>query len=100
MDKLVRDEIPNVIPVNELSRFKFTTLDDCKYAEELKKKLLEEVHEYLQAENIEELADIYEVLDAIIKFKSFDSAEINLVKQNKRNNRGGFERRLLMQKVL
>lgn len=100
MNKLVRDEIPRVIPADKLSFFKFTTLNDAEYAEELKKKLLEEVHEYIQAENMEELADIYEVLEAIIKFKSFNHKDIDLVKQNKRDERGGFEKCLLMQSIV
>jgi len=99
MNKLVRDYIPNVIPKEDLHRFRFVRLTDEDYAEHLKKKLVEEVAEYLQAENKEELADIYEVLEAIIKFKGFDLEEVRQVQQNKRDVRGGFEERLLMQKV-
>ncbi len=99
MKKLVRDEIPRIIPSTESHLFRFVTLSDLEYAEQLKKKLVEEVEEYLEAENIEELADVYEVLDAIIKFKSFDLGEIHKVKKNKRDQRGGFENRLLMEKI-
>ena len=99
MKKLVRDKIPNVIPAAESHLFQFVPLSDVEYSEELKKKLVEEVEEYLKAENIEELADIYEVLDAIIKFKTFDVDEIHRVKKNKLDQRGGFEERLLMERV-
>ncbi len=99
MKKLVRDKIPNIIPAAESHLFKFVPLADAEYAEQLKKKLVEEVKEYLEAENVEELADIYEVLDAIIKFKTFDSEEIHRVKQTKLDLRGGFEKRLLMERV-
>lgn len=99
MHKLVRDEIPKIIPDTQSHLFRFIILSDVEYAEQLKKKLVEEVEEYLQSENVEELADIYEVLDAIIKFKAFDLDEIRRFKENKRDQRGGFEKRLLMEKV-
>ncbi len=97
--KLVRDNIPKIISDSQLDRFRFVTLSDEEYAKQLKKKLLEEVEEYLQEENMEELADIYEVLDAIVQFKKFDPNEILKVKQKKLNERGGFEKRLLMEVV-
>ncbi len=97
--KLVRDNIPKIISDFQLDRFRFVTLSDEEYAKQLKKKLLEEVEEYLQDENMEELADIYEVLDAIVQFKKFDPNEIFKVKQKKLNERGGFEKRLLMEVV-
>ena len=99
MNKLVRDKIPNIIPIDALSYLRFIPLNDREYADELKKKLVEEVEEYLKAENIEELADIYEVLEAIIKLKKFDPKEINQVKKEKKEQRGGFEKRLFMERI-
>ena len=99
MNKLVRDNIPKFIPATESHSFKFTPLAEPEYGEELKKKLVEEVEEYLQSENAEELADIYEVLEAIIKLKSFDFEEIKRIKQKKHDQRGGFEKRLFMERI-
>ena len=60
-NKLVRDKIPEII--NSDNGVAITrTLHDVEYLNELNKKLQEEVKEYLEADNIEELADIVEVI--------------------------------------
>ena len=61
MSKLVRDLIPNVIPADKLSLYKFSIVDKEQYAFLLRNKLQEEVDEYLESEDKEELADILEV---------------------------------------
>jgi predicted house-cleaning noncanonical NTP pyrophosphatase (MazG superfamily) len=99
MAKLVRDLTPAAIPQEKLHLFRFTTLSELEYGEYLKKKLREEVEEYLETENVEELADIYEVLDSIIKLKQFHLDEIELMQNQKRMQRGSFEKRLLMENV-
>lgn len=64
MGKLVRDNIDQIIkkagktPVIRI-------LDDAEYLEELRKKLQEEVTEFLADNSIEELADILEVVYAL-----------------------------------
>ena len=57
MSKLVRDLIPNVIPVDKLCLYKFSIVDKEQYAFLLRNKLQEEV----ESEDKEELADILEV---------------------------------------
>lgn len=99
MSKLVRDLIPEVIPEDKQNLFRFTVLDDAEYRKQLNLKLKEEVNEYLEAENIEELADILEVVDALIKLNNFDRKELNEMKEDKKKNRGGFEKRLLMENI-
>ncbi len=69
-NKLVRDLIPQVI---EKSGKQFTTriLEDEEYIMELRKKLQEEVQEYLEADNdkdsLEELADLMELIHTLTK---------------------------------
>lgn len=99
MTKLVRDFIPNVIPADKLHLYKFSIVDKERYAVLLKNKLLEEVNEYLEAENQEELADIFEVMDALMKLQNFEKEEVLAIQKQKREERGGFEKRLLMEKV-
>ena len=66
--KLVRDKIPEIIlKDNELPTTRI--LDDEEYIKELNRKLQEEVNEYLEAENIEEMVDILEVIRAILEHK-------------------------------
>jgi predicted house-cleaning noncanonical NTP pyrophosphatase (MazG superfamily) len=99
MAKLVRDLIPNVIPADKQHLYKFSTVDKEKYAVLLKNKLVEEVNEYLEAENKEELADILEVMDALMKLQDFKKEEVLAIQKQKREERGGFEKQLLMEKV-
>lgn len=99
MSKLVRDLIPNVIPTDKLNLYKFSEVSEEHYKSLLKDKLVEEVKEFLEAENMEELADIFEVIDAIMKLKNFDESEVLAIQKKKREDRGGFEKRLLMEKV-
>lgn len=99
MSKLVRDLIPNIIPKEILHLCKFSIVDEEQYSILLKNKLQEEVDEYLQDENEEELADILEVIDAIITLKGFNKDKIMEIKQQKKIDRGGFEKRILMEKI-
>lgn len=94
-NKLVRDKIPDIIkakgqtPVTHIA-------DESEYWAKLKEKLSEEVVEFQEAESIEELADVLEVLDAIIALKHFDKNQISAVQKKKRDERGGFEKRIIL----
>ena len=99
MSKLVRDLIPEIIPQEKMGLYQFKKVGEEEYNQLLKKKLMEEAMEYTEAENIEELADLFEVIDAIIKLKKFDKNDILEVQRKKREERGGFENRLLMETV-
>ena len=99
MSKLVRDLIPDIIPTEKLPLYKFTIVNKEQYAILLRNKLQEEVDEQLEAENMEELADILEVIDAIITLKGFNKEEIMQIKQQKKLTRGGFEKQILMETI-
>lgn len=97
-NKLVRDKIPEVIqasgghPVTRI-------LDDREFYRELLSKLKEEVNEFLESEEPEEIADIYEVLDAIICFRGVRAEEIRTLQNQKRLDRGGFNQRIFLNGV-
>jgi len=87
--KLVRDKIPDIIrQQGEIPSVKI--LSDDEYLLELEKKLSEEVREYQESKEIEELADILEILYAICEAKNYSISELNRIREEKLNRRGGF----------
>jgi predicted house-cleaning noncanonical NTP pyrophosphatase (MazG superfamily) len=98
-NKLVRDKIPEIIlKDNELPSTRI--LNDEEYIQELNKKLQEEVNEYLEAENIEEMVDILEVIRAILEHKGVTYEEIEEKRIKKATKRGAFKEKIYLEKVL
>lgn len=97
-NKLVRDRIPEII---ELSGKTCTveTLSDEKYLVMLDAKLNEELAEYQESKSLEELADLLEVMGAVVKARGYSWDELTEVRKKKREARGGFEKKLLLKEV-
>lgn len=74
-------------------------LNETEYYLELKKKLVEEVDEFLAATNIEELADIVEVIYALVKAIGHDVRKLDEVRRKKNSERGSFEQRLFIESI-
>ena len=96
--KLVRDKIPEIIK-NSNKTPKTHIANNDEYWKELKDKLLEEVNEFLEDNNSEELADIQEVLYAIYDFKGFSKEEIESIRSKKENERGAFKNKIILESV-
>ena len=97
-NKLVRDNIPNIISENgekPITR----VLTDEEYIRELNLKIEEEVKEYLLDFSVEELADIEEVIRAILDYKNVSYEEFENVRLNKVNKRGAFKERMFLERV-
>ena len=97
-NKLVRDRIPEIIEASGKS-CACETLSDERYIELLNKKLQEEVTEYLESGTLEELADIGEVMHAILDYKGIPLEEYQRVRNEKLQERGGFIKRILLKEV-
>ena len=97
--KLVRDRIPEIIEASGKS-CKIAILSDEEYSLELNKKLLEEVNEYLESGEVEELADIKEVFLAILEAKQISNENLEEIRLNKVEKRGAFKKRLYLEKEL
>jgi predicted house-cleaning noncanonical NTP pyrophosphatase (MazG superfamily) len=96
LPKLVRDKIPQRLVKKGISHtVRIESLDNL-YASHLRAKLREEVDEYLEHECIEELADILEVLDALIEFRGFDRIKLEKFKARKQREAGGFTGRVVL----
>lgn len=90
VSKLVRDRIPDLIRKSgrepEITHVKG---EDMKIA--LKDKLVEEALELRDTERVEEeLADVLEVVDAIIRQYGIDREHLESIKKKKLDLRGGF----------
>ena len=85
--KLVRDKIPEIIK-NKGGTPIIHIADKKEYWQKLKAKLSEEVAEFQKDESMEELADILEVVDAIIAFKKFSKKKLVFVQKQKAANAG------------
>jgi len=102
-DKLVRDNIPDIILRNGEKPFT-RVLDDEDYWQYLLKKDKEELDEVKLAESLEErkkeLADKLELIRAMAEFSGFSLDDIIEEASVKRQKNGGFEKRLLLEKVI
>ena len=98
-NKLIRDKIPEIV---ELSGKKAIVeeLNDISYKKHLDEKLGEELQEYLSSDNVDELADLIEVIYAILKYKGLDISEFELIRKRKAEKRGAFDKRLLLKEVI
>lgn len=97
-NKLVRDRIVEIIE-NKGEMPNYHTLSDKEYLDELHKKLFEEANEFIEQDDKEELADVLEVLYAIAKAKKIDLNEVEKIRLEKRQKRGGFDKKLFLETV-
>ena len=98
-EKLVRDKIPEIIEKSG-KQFEIEILSDEKYLELIDKKLDEELAEYHKDQNIEELADLLEVIYAATKARGYSIEDLEKVRVEKTEKRGGFDKKILLKKVI
>ena len=98
-NKLVRDRIPEII---ESSGKSCTTeiLSAEDYLRMIDAKLDEELAEYHKDQNIEELADLLEVIRAAAIARGYTLDDLERVRAEKAVKRGGFEKRILLKTVV
>jgi predicted house-cleaning noncanonical NTP pyrophosphatase (MazG superfamily) len=97
-NKLVRDKIPEIIRDKGENPITHIATEE-EYSKKLKEKLKEEVDEFLEENSAEELADVLEVVEEIKKLKEFSEEDIGDIKQKKKDARGGFEEKIILEKV-
>jgi len=99
-NKLVRDRIPEIMDSKGKQYTIRQLADGMEKGVYLKKKLQEEVHEFLENPCIEELADIKEVLLALADSLGYIPEELEFVRVSKRIERGSFEDGIVLEEVL
>ena len=97
-DKLVRDRIPEIIEASG-NKCAVEVVSDEIALEYLYKKLGEEVNELLSDKNLDEIADVMEVLFAIGKKYGYSEDEVLSRRNEKKNSRGGFENNLILKRT-
>ncbi|MEA4826891.1 MAG: nucleoside triphosphate pyrophosphohydrolase [Clostridium sp.] len=97
-NKLVRDKIPQIIE-NSNKAFDIHIASKEEALELLHIKLDEDVTEFHEDKNLEELADIMEVLFALAKNLGYSEGELLTKRLQKREIRGGFDKNIVLEKV-
>jgi len=102
-NKLIRDRIPEITqehgrePVVKI-------LNKKEFIRELRKKIFEEAKELNEGRGvknlIEELIDIQEIIDTIIKEKKLKFSDFRQRQTQKRKKRGGFKKKLFLIKTV
>ncbi len=98
-NKLVRDKIPEIIRKDNCTPIT-KVLNNEEYMDELNKKLKEETNEYLVDNNVEELADIVEVIYAILDSKDVSIEEFETIRKAKIEKRGAFKNKIFLEKSI
>ena len=94
-NKLVRDLIPDIIEASG-AKCKTKILSNDEYLEMIDKKLDEELLEYHADQNIEELADLLELIYAAAIARGYTIKELEEVRSMKAEKRGGFSKKIFL----
>ena len=97
-NKLVRDLIPEIIEADGKTCVT-KVLDDKTYLEMIDAKFDEELAEYHKDQNIEELADILELIYAATKARGYTIEQLEQVRAKKAEKRGAFDKKILLVEV-
>lgn len=98
-NKLVRDKIPENIDNMKGRKSKYKILDDAEYLKELNRKVIEEANEFIEENSIEELGDLMEVLNAIMKLKGYKLEEVNKIMKEKNEKKGAFDNKIFLEYI-
>ena len=98
-NKLVRDKIPEIIESSGKKAITTVLSNEEEYLTELDRKLNEECAEYQQDKNIEELADMLEVIYAITLARGYSVEELEQIRREKAEKRGRFNDRIFLKEV-
>ena len=97
--KLVRDKIPEIIAASG-KECDTEILSEEEYLKMVDAKLDEELAEYHKDQNIEELADLLELIYAATIARGYSLEELEQVRAEKAAKRGCFEKKILLKEVL
>jgi predicted house-cleaning noncanonical NTP pyrophosphatase (MazG superfamily) len=94
--KLVRDRIPEIIK-EDGRNCETEIMSEEEYRQALRQKLVEEAQEAAESRPdhlVTELADLYEIIDALMMTYDLDREAVLAEQSQRRTTRGGFDKRL------
>ncbi|PIT90193.1 MAG: hypothetical protein COU22_03540 [Candidatus Komeilibacteria bacterium CG10_big_fil_rev_8_21_14_0_10_41_13] len=98
-NKLIRDKIPEIIKAK--GKIASTHIaNDSEYSEKLRDKLGEEIREFLESNEIEELADILEVIYALAEHLNITPEELEKIRAKKAEERGVFKEKIILEEII
>ena len=98
-NKLVRDKIPEIIR-SDGKKCTTEILSDDEFLKMVDAKLDEELAEYHKDKNIEELADLLEVVYAAAMARGYSVEELEKVRADKALKRGAFADKIFLKEVV
>jgi len=98
-NKLVRDKIPQILE-RMGKKHKCHTASQEEYEQKLWEKLDEEIGEFKAVPCDEEMADILEVMNALMEYYNLDPYEVETAQQAKAGSRGSFRERTILEEVV
>ena len=97
-NKLVRDRILEMIEADHKNCIT-RKVEGHELRNLLEEKMIEEFNEYLEDRNLEELADMLEVLIGLAKYHGYTEEELMHIRMKKYQARGGFEEGVFLESV-
>ena len=95
-NKLVRDKIPEIIG-KDGAKCVVSKIEGKELKSALKYKLREETNEFVESDmEIEEMADVFEVIDKILEMNDWTLEDVRKAQDEKREKRGGFSEGLYL----
>ena len=95
-NKLVRDFVIDIIKARGQTALWHVATEE-EYHQKLKEKLSEEVSEFSENPSLEEMADIFEVITALLTERGWALEDVVALQKKKREERGSFEKRLILE---
>lgn len=99
-NKLIRDKLVAVMEGLGKKVSYDILSEDEDYLKELNKKIIEEANEFIEENDLSELADLFEVIYAIAELKDIDLDEVEKIRIEKRNKKGAFKDRIFLKTVI
>jgi predicted house-cleaning noncanonical NTP pyrophosphatase (MazG superfamily) len=98
-NKLVRDNIPEIIAKDGFSAEFHIASSDKEYERALYNKAIEELDELFKDRNEKEFGDMQEVLSEIAEFFGINLTDAEKLKKERAKERGVFSKRIILEKT-